>query len=92
MRFKASFSDKTARRGRAILRSLIDFSLFMLSYAFFTDAENLSIQFFLLNESVRLRQIRFAPCRLKGFDFRAGSINISPLLGSGGHSAGGSPP
>ena len=45
MRFKASFSDTTARRGRAILSSVIRFSLFMMTYEFFPDTENLSMQF-----------------------------------------------
>ena len=60
MRFKASFSDTIARRGRSFLSSLMDFSLFIMPCAFFPDAENLSIQLFLLDEYVRLKNGGFA--------------------------------
>jgi hypothetical protein len=43
MRLRA-FSDTTARRGRSIFSSLIDFSLFMIPNEFFPDTENLSTQ------------------------------------------------
>jgi hypothetical protein len=44
MRFNASFSDTTARRGRSIFSSVIDLSLFMMPNEFFPDTENLSMQ------------------------------------------------
>jgi hypothetical protein len=44
MRFKASFSDTTARSGRAILSSVIGSSLFMMTCEFFLDTESLSMQ------------------------------------------------